>query len=145
MHTAIDCWEKRRKRGYLFMTGDDNPFPTLSRHVVESIIGDRLDDDLTVEEVVAKLQETFVPFFIIPDKARRRLCERRWRELLGDHVLCMDAPNDVCAVTAGALAICERVVPDLDALGRVFQDAGLPKDRIKSAARALKPLREVIA
>ena len=116
MHTAMDCWEKRKKRGYLFMTGDATPFPKLSRHVVESIIGDRLDDDLTVEEVVAKLQETFVPFFIIPDKQRRRACEPRWRELLGDHVLCMETPEDVCAVTAGALALCEHVVSDLGAL-----------------------------
>jgi len=145
MHTAMDCWEKRKKRGYLFMTGDEIPFPALSRHIVETIIGDRLDDDLKAEEVVAKLQETFVPFFVIPDKARRRKCERTWRDLLGDHVLCMDTPEDVCAVTAGALALCERVVPDLDALGQVFRDAGIPGDRVKSAARALKPLSKVIA
>ena len=137
MHTAMDCWEKRKKRGYLFITGDATPFPTLSRHVVETIIGDRLDEDLTVEEVVAKCQETFVPFFIIPDKGRRRNCERSWRDLLGDNVLCMDTPEDVCAVTAGALALCERVVPDLDALGRVFAGAGIPRDRAKSAARRL--------
>jgi hypothetical protein len=145
MHTAMDCWEKRRKRGYLFITGDATPFPTLSRQIVESVIGDRLDDDLTVEDVVAKLQETFVPFFVIPDQTRRRKCERRWRDLLGDHVLCMGGPEDVCAVTAGALALCERVVPDLDALGRVFRDAGIPMNRVKSAARALKPLSEVVA
>jgi hypothetical protein len=145
MHTALDCREKRGKRGYLFMTGDDNPFPTLSRHTVETLVGDRLDEDLTVEEVVAKLQETFVPFFIIPDQARRRGCERRWRDVLGDHVLCMDSPDDVCAVAAGALALCERVVPDLDALGKVFHAAGIPGQRVKSAARALKSLSTVIA
>jgi hypothetical protein len=145
MHTAMDCWEKRKKRGYLFMTGDATPFPTLSKHIVESVIGDRLDEDLTTEEVVAKLQETFVPFFVIPDQERRRTCERRWRDLLGDHVLCMDTPEDICAVTAGALALCERVVPDLDALGRVFGEAGITRDRIKSAVRALKPFSEVAA
>jgi hypothetical protein len=143
LHTAMDCWEKRRKRGYLFVTGDATPFPTLSKHIVESIIGDRLDQDLTVEEIVAKLQETFVPFFVIPDQERRRNCERRWRELLGDHVLCMDTPEDVCAVMAGALALHERVVPDLAALDGVFRDAGIPEQRVKSAVRALKPLSEV--
>jgi hypothetical protein len=145
MHTALDCWEKRKKRGYLFITGDATPFPALSRHIVESTIGDRLDDDLTVEEVVAKLQETYVPFFVIPDQKRRRNCERRWRDLFGEHVLCMDAPEDVCAVTAGALALCERVVPDLDALCTVFREVGIPANRVKSAARALKPLSEIIA
>lgn len=145
MHTAMDCWEKRGKRGYLFMTGDATPFPTLSKHMVESIVGDRLDDDLTVEEIVAKLQETFVPFFVIPDQERRRTCERRWRDLLGDNVLCMNTPDDICTVTAGALALCERVVPDLDALGRVLREVGIPSERTKSALRTLKPLSEVIA
>lgn len=143
MHTAIDCWEKRKKRGYLFITGDANPFPSLSRHIVEGVVGDRLDDDLSVEEIAAKLQETFVPFFVIPDQERRRSCEPTWRDLFGDHVLCMDTPEDICLVTAGALALCERVAPDLDTLCKVFRETGIPPERIKSAARALKPLSEL--
>jgi len=143
MHTALDCWEKRKKRGYLFMTGDEIPYSALSKHVVENIVGDRLDDDLRVEEVVAKLQETFVPFFVIPDQSRRQNCERVWRDLLGEHVLCMDSPEDICLVSAGALALSEGVVPNLDALGKVFRDGGMPAERVKSAARALKPLAEL--
>ena len=110
-HTEMDCWVKRKKRGYLFMTGDELPYPALSKHIVEAVIGDRLDDDLKVEEVVAESQKTFVPFFIIPDQERRERCERRWRDLLGDHVLCMDGPEDVCFVTAGAIALSEGLVP----------------------------------
>ena len=33
-HTEMDCMAKRKKRGYLFMTGDETPFPALSRHLV---------------------------------------------------------------------------------------------------------------
>ncbi len=157
MHTATDCWEKRKKRGYLFITGDAVPYPTLSRHIVETVIGDRLDDDLTVEEVMAELQKTFVPFFVIPDKQRRRDCERTWRDLIGDHVLCMERPDDICHVAAGAIALCERVVPDLDTLGTVMSDTrkqnlgqrvmrsiGHYPGPIGSALRTLKPLAETI-
>lgn len=143
MHTATDCFEKRRKRGYLFMTGDENPYAQISKAQVESLIGDRLDDDLRIEEVVAELQKTFVPFFLIPDLGRRRVCERKWRDLLGDHVLCMETPEDVCLVSAGAVALCERVVPDLDALGRALREFGTAKDRVASTIRALKALAEV--
>ena len=52
-HTEMDCMVKRNKRGYLFMTGDETPFPSLSKHIVEGIIGDKLDDDIPFEEVVA--------------------------------------------------------------------------------------------
>lgn len=139
-HIEMDCFVKRKKRGYLFMTGDELPYPSLSRHVVEGIIGDRLDDDLTVEEVVAELQKSFVPFFFIPDQARRAHCERRWRDLLGDHVICLDAPGDVCYAAAGAMALSEGIVKDAASLEDALRSAHVPADRVKSVLRALKPL-----
>lgn len=142
-HTEMDCQVKRRKRGYLFMTGDEEPYPILSRHVVEGVIGDRLDDDLKVAEVVAELQKTFVPFFVIPDQERRKRCERTWRDLLGDHVLCMDAPSDICFVTAGALLLCEGLVKDLRELETVLAGSGMPEDRRNAVLHTLKPLAEV--
>ncbi|PTL81385.1 hypothetical protein [Vitiosangium sp. GDMCC 1.1324] len=143
-HTEMDCWVKRKKKGYLFMTGDELPYPILSKHIVEGIIGDRLDDDLKVEEVVAELQKTFVPFFVIPDLERRRKCERRWRDLLGDHVLCMESPQDICFVTAGAVSLHEGLVKDVDGLSRVLRDANVPGDRLAATIRALTPLAEAL-
>lgn len=143
-HTAMDCWEKRQKKGYVFLTGDELPFPSLSKHVVESLLGDRLDQDLTVEEIVAELQKTFVPFFVIPDQKRRENCEARWRELLGDHVLCMSNAQDICYVSAGAVCLYEGLVPDMDALGRVFKDMGLEYGDLSSVMRALTPLAEAL-
>ncbi len=142
LHTEMDCWVKRQKRGYLFMTGDENPYPILSRHVAEAVTGDHLDDDLKVEEVVAEVQRTFTPFFIIPDRQRRGRCERIWRDLLGDHVLCMDAPADICFVTAGALLLSERLVTDIKELETVLQGSGMPKERGNAVLQTLKPLAE---
>jgi hypothetical protein len=142
LHTRMDCWTKRQKRGYLFMTGDEKPYPILSRHVVEAVTGDRLDDDLRVEEVVAELQKTFAPFFIIPDRDRRGRCERAWRDLLGDHVLCMEAPADVCFVAAGALLLSEGLVADLRELETVLLGSGMPRERGAAVVRTLRPLAE---
>jgi hypothetical protein len=143
LHTEMDCWVKRQKRGYLFMTGDEKPYPILSRHIVEAVIGDHLDDDLKVEEVVAELQRTFTPFFIIPDRERRSRCERAWRDLLGEHVLCMEDAADVCYVTAGALLLSERRVSNLRELEDVLLGSGMPRERRGAVVRALKPLAEV--
>ncbi len=143
-HTEMDCWVKRKKKGYLFMTGDELPYPHLSKHIVETVVGDRLDEDLKAEEVVAELQKTFVPFFVIPDLKRRAKCEQRWRDLLGDHVLCMESPQDTCYVTAGAICLYERLVPDLDGLARVFQEAQVPRERVAPIIRALAPLAEAL-
>ncbi len=141
-HTEMDCWVKRKKRGYLFMTGDELPYPILSKHIVEGIVGDTLDEDLKVEEIIAELVKTFVPFFVIPDLQRRKRCEGRWRELLGDHVLCMEAPQDICFVTAGAISLSEGFAADLDGLTRVLRDGAAPRDRVAAVVRALTPLAE---
>lgn len=138
-HTEMDCWVKRQKRGYVFVTGDELPYAQLARTTVDGIVGDRLDDDLKAEEIMAEVSKTFVPFFVIPDHGRRARCERRWRDLLGDHVLCLEDPRDVCYVTAGAVALHERVVPHVDALAKAFEAAGVPKDRQGPSLRALKP------
>ncbi len=141
-HTEMDCVVKRKKRGYLFMTGDELPYDVLSKHIVETVIGDRLDDDLKLEEVVAELQKTFVPFFVIPDAERRQRCERRWRDVLGEHVLCMERPDDVCFVTAGAICLSEGLVPGIDALGPVLETAGAQKPHVGAILRTLKPFAE---
>lgn len=143
-HTEMDCQVKRKKKGYLFMTGDENPYPVLSRHIVDAIVGDRLDEDLKIEEIVALLQNSFAPFFIIPDKHRRSRCEQAWRALLGDHVLCMDSPEDVCYVSAGAFLLNERLVSDRKALQKSLERSGVPSVRVKPVMRTLTPLAEAL-
>jgi hypothetical protein len=144
MHTEMDCMVKRKKRGYLFMTGDEMPYPSLSRHIVEAIIGDKLDEDITCEEIVAELQKTYVPFFIIPDRARARRCERRWRDLLGDNVITLDAPVDVCYVTAGAMLLNEGRAASLKELDTLLTNAGMPSDRRGKVIQSLTPFAEVV-
>jgi len=138
-HTAMDCYEKRKKRGLLFLTGDELPYPSVSKHQVEALIGDRLDQDIEVEEVVAAVQRSFDPFFLIPNGARRSTVEPRWRELLGDHVIAMEDAGDTCYVAAGLTALRERVVPNLGALAPILTRAGAEDARIGAIMRALTP------
>jgi hypothetical protein len=137
-HTDMDCWRKRKKRGYFFMTGDELPYPLVSRHQVDSLIGDQLDADVPVAQVVAALEKTFEPFFLIPDLDRRARCERTWRDLLGDHVICMEDPHDTCFVAAGIVALREGAAKDLDDVARRVKSAGATADRVPPIVRALE-------
>lgn len=143
-HTEMDCMVKRKKRGYLFMTGDEISYPTLSKHVVEAVLGDTLDDDIPCQEVVAELQKSFIPFFIIPDYGRARNCERYWRDLLGDHVLCLESPVDVCFVSAGAMLLSEGRVSGIKQLAEVLSVAGMPSSRRAHVVQSLTPFAEVV-
>src|SRR5438552_444688 len=45
-HTATDCYEKRGRRGYLFVIGDEIPYAKVKRKEVTAIIGKELQKDL---------------------------------------------------------------------------------------------------
>ena len=138
-HVDADCWVKRRKRGYLFMTGDELPYPAVSRHHIEAVFGEKLDEDIPIEEVVAAAAESFHLFFLVPDLARRKCCEARWRELLGDQVICMESADDTCAVAAGIVSLTERALPSMDAYADALKAQGMPAERIGAVVRALRP------
>ena len=138
-HTDTDASAKRKKRGYLFLTGDELPYPMVSRHQVESIFGEKLDEDIPIAEVIAAAAESYHLFFLIPDLARRQRCEPRWLELLGDHVVCMESAEDTCAVAAGIVALGEGALADLDAYAKALERLGVERDRVGAAVRALTP------
>jgi len=143
-HTDLDCWNKRRQRGYLLMTGDELPYPAVSRHQVEALIGEHLDEDIPIEEAIAAAAETYHLFFLIPDQRRRARCEARWRELLGDHVICMESPDDTCTVAAALVGLTEGRLADTDALARALAADGLDRERIGAVVRAVRPYSDLL-
>ena len=137
-HTDMDNWAKRKRKGYLFLTGDENPYPAVSRYQVEALVGEKLDEDIPLAEVIAAAAETYHIFFLIPDLARRQRCEARWRDLLGSHTICMESPADTCAVAAAIVGVTEKLVPDLNALAGILSGQGFDRQRIGSTVRALQ-------
>ena len=73
-HTSIDCWEKRRHKGYLFMIGDEMPYPIVKRGEVNSLIGREVEADITFDAIVAEVQQRLSPLFHHP---RRRIIRLR--------------------------------------------------------------------
>lgn len=143
-HTDMDCWVKRRKKGYLFITGDELPYPTISRHQIGTLVGDSLDQDIAIEEAIAAAAETYHVFFLVPDLKRRRNCEARWRELLGDNVICMEAPEDACAVAASIVGLTERAIADLGALSTILAANAVDKERVSAIVRVLRPYADLL-
>jgi len=137
-HTDMDNWVKRKQKGYLFMTGDENPYPAVSRYHIDGLVGEKLDEDIPLQEVIAAAAESYHIFFLIPDLARRKRCERRWRDLLGNHTICMESPADTCAVAAAIVGLTEKLIPDLEALAGILSNHGSDRQHIGSTVRALQ-------
>jgi len=138
-HLELDSLRLRGKRGYLFLTGDEKPYPQLSKVAVKQVLGTDLDEDTPLAAVVEEASRTVEPYFLIPDLARRAGCERAWRVCLGDRVIAMESPLDTTDVIAAIVAIAEGHLPDLDAVAKRLASEGRPRERVGAVFRALVP------
>lgn len=138
-HIETDALRLRKRRGYLFLTGDERPYPTLSRHAVQTVCGDTLEDDVLIRDLVDDVRRAFDPFFLIPDLDRRGAIEGVWRDLLGDRVIAMESPDDTTSVIGAIVAMNEGALADLDAVGRMLSERGTERERIGAVIRALRP------
>ena len=71
--TVIDCWEKRRTKGYAFLIGDEMPYSRVKRREVEHLFGDHLKADIPIGDIVAEVQEKYELYYILPNLRRRAL------------------------------------------------------------------------
>ncbi|MDP1826935.1 MAG: VWA domain-containing protein [Archangium sp.] len=135
-HTAMDCWEKRQRKGYLFMTGDEPSNTTLSGALVKRWLGTD-QQDMPLEAVIADVRRTFHPFFIAPDRKRGAGVSAFWTPYLGDSFISLDDPADTCAAAAGLVALGEGAVKGLAQLEASLTASG--NTRAKQVVEALRP------
>ena len=141
--TAIDCYEKRGRRGYLFLIGDEMPYRYLKRKEVKAVIGDRLQADIPVEELVRELEVKYDTYFILPNLTSHyndAKIHRRWVQLLGQNVLRLDDPEGISELIASTIGLAEEAV-DLDGVADDLHEAGRGGVS-RAVSRALMPLAE---
>ena len=137
-HTITDSMERRNKRGYFFMTGDEPPFSKTSKSVTSSLLGTHLQKDMPLKKVVKELSSSYHAFFLIPDLGRRKV-EKDWRKYMGDHVIVLEQPQDTCHAAAALVALCEGLVTDLDQVAKRLVSEGLSRSQVGGIVRALSP------
>lgn len=152
-HTAIDCYEKRGRKGYLFTIGDEKPYNVVRRRHVNELIGDILERDLPVERVITEVQRRYEYFHLIPTNTshgQSREVQACWKGLLGERVLLLEDEAAVCETIALAIGLCEGALDDLghgtDDLVRAGADSGAAAAAASALARyaaAHDPLRTV--
>jgi hypothetical protein len=139
-HTAIDCYEKRGHKGYLFTIGDEKPYGVVRRQHVQDLIGDALERDIPVEQIVTEVQQRYEYFHIIPTNTSHGgnpEVQGRWKELLGERVLLLDDEAAVCETIALAIGLCEGAVDDLGSGADDLIQAGYDPAAASTAATAL--------
>ena len=115
-HTATDCVEKRGRRGYLFIIGDEMPYPAVKPREVNAWIGDELPQPVAIRNLVAQLTRRWDTYFILPEGAAHAGDGQVlgiWRSLLGQNVIELADLDAVCETIALTIGLGEQTI-DLD-------------------------------
>jgi hypothetical protein len=141
-HTAIDCWEKRGHKGYLFIIGDEMAYGQVKRDEVREHIADGLELNIALAEIVKELRRRYHVFYVLP-KAASYGGDRRilsfWRRLLGQNVLELDDAGAVCETIALAIGMMEGTI-DLQAGMEDLKEFSVDASTIQAVTHSLATL-----
>lgn len=125
--TSIDCFEKRGRKGYYFIIGDERTYPqaTKTEMAMEKCGGVMLEADVPTKQILKELQEKFNVFFVLPLNASNSVgAKKHWQELLGaQNVLELKDENLVSELIATQIGLCEGTT-DVDSIKTDLKDAG---------------------
>jgi hypothetical protein len=111
-HTQHDHWDKRTKKGYIFIIGDEHSYREVSPRYVREVIGDELAEPITIEDLVKEVEEKYHIFFVLPKMTSHygdRELEKYWKKLLGeDNFIRLEDPDKICEAIVAAVAITEE-------------------------------------
>jgi hypothetical protein len=129
-HTSIDCFEKRGRKGYLFIIGDELAYRKVKKAEVRRVIGEELGEDIRTEAILAELKRRYHVYYILPAGASyvgdARTTEY-WRNLLGQNFIELDDLDAVCETIALTIGLGEEAIDleeGLDDLVAVGSTAG---------------------
>lgn len=110
--TSIDCFEKRRKKGYLFTVGDEPILAGISPAHLRRVFGVGAERDLTSAQLLAMASRTYEVFHIVLTRvgyARSHLpaVMRTWSPLLGRRVLPCNDHEKIAEVVVSAIQVTE--------------------------------------
>jgi hypothetical protein len=106
-HTAIDQFEKRKKKGYLFTIGDEPVHSEISKHQLEGIMGPGEYQDYTTMTLLDEAKKTYHVYHLLiteTGQGTRKENQDGWRELMGDRLIIIDKSDDVASTIAKTIS-----------------------------------------
>ncbi|MCS7480306.1 hypothetical protein ACFFQW_41710 [Umezawaea endophytica] len=144
-HVVTDAWQKRGRKGYLFLIGDELNKPRLEARHIRRIIGDDIAQDIDPVSVYRELARKWNVYFILPNQSsyyNDDAIGEHWRQILGQNFLKLDDPGAVCELIAATIGVEERVVDldqalvDLAEIGSVAESRAVGKALVSVGANA---------
>lgn len=152
--TSIDCFERRQKKGYLFIITDEQTWSHLDRASLQRVFGaDNLPENVqqsyTLAELVATAKEKFEIFVLVPTGTGVGGDEVTsfWRRHIGaGQVFTLSDATGVCEVIGAIIGVCEdRLSPeDLDQLQQTHSISAQTAENVRTIVTELAARRAAV-
>jgi hypothetical protein len=127
-HTYIDSFEKRAKRGHLFVVGDERVYATVNHEQVRTLIGgdsEDLGENISTEAIYRELSEKWNVTFVFAQQGSyspSQVLDRDagddggryggarclgWKALNEENILIMDDAERICELIGRAVSVAE--------------------------------------
>lgn len=95
-HTKIDCYEKRREKGFLFTIGDERCHKILTKSEIKRVFGDNSFHDYSAEALFEKASRKYEIFHIVMKAGayQSQNSGEDWKQLIGSRAIELD-PDDL--------------------------------------------------
>ena len=106
-HTLIDCFEKRKKKGFLFTIGDEPTLPDIPANNLKFIMGDGQYTSYHAATLLDKARESYHVYHLhIKQTYAGSMQETMdgWKQLLGDHLIVLESHEEVSTVIPEIIA-----------------------------------------
>lgn len=92
-HTSIDCWEKRRQKGFLFTIGDEPCLTEIPAKVITNITAAEQASTVSTADVIKEAMKMYNVYHLhLEHNEVSKLPQRKqgWKELLGQNFMEID-------------------------------------------------------
>ena len=155
-HTSIDCFEKRGEKGLLFISGDEEPYASVSRQHVEKHIGitdetrhlwEYFDEktgqvkqlqSLPLKSVINALRKKYEDFWIMPAGTANfdnNIINKNLKELYGERFIKLENAADIVPLIGKVVGLLEGLTEDEINTG--LRSVGVSDNAIRSTSTAL--------
>jgi len=89
-HTTIDCWEKRKQKGFLFTIGDEPVFNELPAEIIKKYTSEKEAKSISTQDIIKEAQEKYNVFHLHlehTEYAKDPIRKGNWKKLLGEHFI----------------------------------------------------------
>jgi hypothetical protein len=135
-HMETDAWQKRNKKGYLFMIADEVPLQITAAHVKDYIGDGEPLSTLVTKDMAKQLQEKWDVVILLIDNmsARSQGSEKVYKDLFGSkNVLIVENPETITEVIGLVIGVKEGMVDTIDQAEDDLKESGSDAVAIKDA------------